>query len=78
MRSHARILQPPFAACALNYTGVARVCLKTNGIWQAYESLKAKGVRFLSEPKKLSGTEVIIVCFPDPDGTFLELLEGDF
>ena len=63
---------------ALNYTGVARVCLKTKGIWRVYESLKAKGVTFLSEPKKLPGTEVTIVCFKDPDGTFLELLEGDF
>jgi glyoxylase I family protein len=63
---------------ALNYTGVARVCLKTKGIRQVYENLKAKGVKFLSEPKKLPGTEVTIVCFKDPDGTFLELLEGDF
>jgi len=63
---------------ALNYTGVARVCLKTRGIWQVYESLKAKGIKFVSEPKKLPGTEVTIVCFKDPDGTFLELLEGDF
>lgn len=63
---------------ALNYTGVARVCLKTKGIWAVYEDLKSKGVKFLSEPKKLPGTEVTIVCFKDPDGTFLELLEGDF
>jgi catechol 2,3-dioxygenase-like lactoylglutathione lyase family enzyme len=63
---------------ALNYTGVARVCLKTKGIWKVYERLKTKGVKFLSEPKKLPGTEVTIVCFKDPDGTFLELLEGDF
>jgi len=66
----------PYAA--LNYTGVARVCLKTKGIWKVYENLKAKGVKFLSEPKRLPGTEVTIVCFKDPDGTFLELLEGDF
>ena len=63
---------------ALNYTGVARVCLKTQGIWQVYEDLKAKGVEFISKPKKLPGTEVTIVCFKDPDGVFLELLEGDF
>ncbi|MGA2596440.1 MAG: VOC family protein [Bryobacteraceae bacterium] len=63
---------------ALNNTGVARVCLKTHGIWKVYEDLKAKGIKFLSEPKKLPGTEVTIVCFKDPDGTFLELLEGDF
>lgn len=66
----------PYAA--LNYTGVARVCLKTKGIWKMYENLKAKGVKFLSEPKRLPGTEVTIVCFKDPDGTFFELLEGDF
>jgi glyoxylase I family protein len=63
---------------ALNYTGVARVCFKTQGIWRVYEDMKAKGIKFLSEPKKLPGTEVTIVCFKDPDGTFLELLEGDF
>ena len=62
----------------LNSTGVARVCLKTRNIAAMYESLKAKGVNFLSPPKKLPGTEVTIVCFKDPDGTFLELLQGDF
>jgi glyoxylase I family protein len=63
---------------ALNNTGVARVCLRTKGIWRVYENLKAKGVKFLSEPKRLPGTEVTIVCFKDPDGIFVELLEGDF
>ena len=63
---------------ALNYTGVARVCLKTHEIWKVYEDLKTKGIKFISEPKKLPGTEVTIVCFKDPDGIFLELLEGDF
>jgi catechol 2,3-dioxygenase-like lactoylglutathione lyase family enzyme len=62
----------------LYHTGVARVCLKTTNIAQDYKDLSAKGVKFLSEPKKLPGTEVSIVCFKDPDGTFLELLEGDF
>lgn len=63
---------------ALNYTGIARMCLKTNNIQQDYENLKAKGVEFISEPKRLPGTEVTIVCFKDPDGTFIELLQGDF
>lgn len=62
----------------LYHTGVARVCLKTDNIAQDYKDLSAKGVKFLSEPKKLPGTSVSIVCFKDPDGTFLELLEGDF
>ncbi|HEY6344372.1 MAG TPA: VOC family protein [Bryobacteraceae bacterium] len=63
---------------ALNFTGVARVCLKTRDIWRVYKDLKSKGVKFISEPKKLPGTEVTIVCFKDPDGIFLEFLEGDF
>ena len=63
---------------ALNNTGIARMCLKTTGIGNVYEDLKAKGIEFLSEPKKLPGTDVTIVCFKDPDGTFIELLEGDF
>jgi catechol 2,3-dioxygenase-like lactoylglutathione lyase family enzyme len=62
----------------LHHTGIARMCLKTRNIWQAWRDLKAQGVEFLSEPKLLPGTSVSIVCFKDPDGTFLELLEGDF
>ena len=62
----------------LYHTGIARMCLKTTNIEQDYRDLLAKGIRFLSEPKKLPGTSVSIVCFKDPDGTFVELLEGDF
>jgi glyoxylase I family protein len=63
---------------ALNNTGIARLCLKTNNIWKVYEDFKARGIEFLPERNKLPGTEVKIVCFKDPDGTFVELLEGDF
>jgi len=62
----------------LYHTGIARMCLKTTNIERDYRDLAAKGIRFLSEPKKLPGTSVSIVCFKDPDGTFVELLEGDF
>jgi catechol 2,3-dioxygenase-like lactoylglutathione lyase family enzyme len=62
----------------LYHTGIARMCLKTTNIQQDYRELSAKGIKFLSEPKKLPGTSVSIVCFKDPDGTFVELLEGDF
>jgi glyoxylase I family protein len=62
----------------LYHTGIARICLKTTNIQQDYEDLAAKGIEFLSEPKTLPGTSVSIVCFKDPDGTFIELLEGDF
>jgi glyoxylase I family protein len=62
----------------LYHTGIARMCLKTTNIERDYRDLSAKGIRFMSEPKKLPGTSVSIVCFKDPDGTFVELLEGDF
>jgi catechol 2,3-dioxygenase-like lactoylglutathione lyase family enzyme len=62
----------------LAHTGIARMCLKTTDIQKAYQILSGEGVQFLSEPKRLPGTNVSIVCFRDPDGTFLELLEGDF
>src|SRR5215467_3651518 len=66
----------PYANLA--QTGIARMCLKTTDIQRDYRELVAKGVKFLSEPKRLPGTAVSIVCFKDPDGTFVELLEGDF
>jgi glyoxylase I family protein len=62
----------------LHNTGIARMCLKTTDIWQMYRFLSSQGVEFLSEPKPLPGTDVTIVCFKDPDGTFIELLEGEF
>jgi catechol 2,3-dioxygenase-like lactoylglutathione lyase family enzyme len=62
----------------LHNTGIVRMCLKTTDIWQMYRYLGAQGVEFLSEPKLLPGTDVTIVCFKDPDGTFVELLEGEF
>jgi catechol 2,3-dioxygenase-like lactoylglutathione lyase family enzyme len=62
----------------LGHTGIARMCLKSTNIAQDYRDLLAKGIKFISEPKKLPGTEVSIVCFKDPDGTFVELLQGDF
>jgi len=62
----------------LYHTGIARMCLRTTDIERDYRDLSAKGVKFLSEPKWLPGTSVSIVCCKDPDGTFVELLEGDF
>lgn len=61
----------------LNDTGIARMCLKTADIQRDYERLRVRGVEFLSAPKRLPGTNATIVCFRDPDGVFLELLEGD-
>jgi catechol 2,3-dioxygenase-like lactoylglutathione lyase family enzyme len=62
----------------LYHTGIARMCLKTTDIERDYRDLMNKGIKFMTEPKRLPGTSVSIVCFRDPDGTFVELLEGDF
>jgi uncharacterized protein GlcG (DUF336 family)/catechol 2,3-dioxygenase-like lactoylglutathione lyase family enzyme len=62
----------------LYHTGIARICLHTEDIEYVYQKLKAKDVHFLSEPKALPGTDATIVCFTDPDGNVLELIEGTF
>jgi catechol 2,3-dioxygenase-like lactoylglutathione lyase family enzyme len=50
-----------------------------------YEDLKAKGIQFLSEPKNLKiehgsprrffGDQASFVCFTDPDGIVIELID---
>ncbi len=62
----------------LYHTGIVRLCFRTQNINQVYKVLKEKGINFLSEPQKLPGTNATIVCFTDPDGTILELVEGTF
>jgi len=61
----------------LNHLGIARVALYTKNLYETYEELKNKGVRFISEPVVLRtpGGEAPFVCFYDPDGTILELIE---
>ncbi len=59
-------------------TGIARICMKTKNLQKDYEDLKAKGVKFLSEPQVGCGHPSFnpkFVMFTDPDGTFLELFE---
>ena len=59
------------------HTGVARVAFHTKDIDQEYERLKAKGVEFLSavQTMKMGGGITKFVCFKDPDGQILELIE---
>ena len=59
---------------SLRHAGVARVALYTTGLDEEYERLKAAGVTMLSEPVVM-GTGARFVCFEDPDGTILELIE---
>jgi glyoxylase I family protein len=62
----------------LNHSGVARICLSTKDIQKAYEDLKSKGVRFITEPRLCNYPKwhMMFVLFEDPDGNFLEFIEG--
>jgi hypothetical protein len=40
---------------------------------EMYEKLKANGTEFLSEPQLMGDSS--FVCFKDPDGTILELIQ---
>ncbi|BAT56909.1 hypothetical protein NOS3756_59210 (plasmid) [Nostoc sp. NIES-3756] len=60
----------------LHHTGINRVSIRTTSLHQTYRELKAKRVNFFSEPVTLPGTTFTFVCFTDPDGTVLQLVEG--
>ena len=69
--------RPPYDG--LNHLGVGRIALTTTDIEGDVQRLKAEGVRFLSDrpghvADPLGGTTRFI-CFEDPDGTVLELVE---
>jgi len=61
----------------LHHAGINRVSIRVKDIKGLYEKLKAEGVKFLSEPVCLPGTNFTFVCFSDPDGTILQFVEGD-
>lgn len=54
--------------------GINRIALWTVGLDEEYTRLEADGVDFLSPPKLL-GEHAKFVCFRDPDGTIIELIE---
>ncbi len=68
---------PPYAA--LNHLGLARVALKTTDIEADISRLRAAGVEFLTaQPATVEGPGGMVsrfICFTDPDGTVLELVE---
>jgi hypothetical protein len=58
---------------------IARVALATNDLDGDMAKLSAAGARFLSKPASMppsSGSRARFVCFEDPDGTVLELVEN--
>lgn len=58
----------------LYHAGICRIALWTDNLQEIYEQLKATGTEFLSEPQ-LMGDGSSFVCFKDPDGTILELIQ---
>ena len=60
------------------HLGIARIALKSDDLDSDITLLKSHGVEFLSEPAevKIEGQpKTRFVCFKDPDGTILELVE---
>ena len=64
--------RPPYEHLAR--VGINRIALWTVDLDDEYERLKADGVDFLSEPLFMGG-HTKFVCFRDPDGTIIELIE---
>jgi catechol 2,3-dioxygenase-like lactoylglutathione lyase family enzyme len=62
----------------LYHYGIARIALATTDLDADMARLKDAGAEFLSEPVSMppeSGMPSRFVCFKDPDGTVLELVE---
>ena len=63
----------------LYHYGIARIALATNDLDGDMAKLAAAGALFLSKPASMppsSGSRARFVCFEDPDGTVLELVEN--
>lgn len=74
-----RDASPPYPH--LYHYGIARVALATNDLDGDMAKLEAAGAEFISKPAQMpesSGSRARFVCFKDPDGTILELVENAF
>ena len=69
--------RPPYEN--MNHLGLARVAFQSNDIESDIAELRAAGVHFLSEEPGAvagpNGTTTRFICFKDPDGTVLELVD---
>lgn len=62
----------------LYHLGLARIALATDNLDAQMADLKSRGVEFLSEPATVTmagAPPTRFVCFKDPDGTVLELVQ---
>jgi glyoxylase I family protein len=65
----------PRAASAFRDAGLRHLAILVNDFDAVYGELKAKGVKFLTEPEASKGNKVVF--FSDLDGNFLHLLERE-
>lgn len=66
------------AAPATNQAGISHLCLTVDDLRAAYDDLLSRGVRFRSEPVRITAgpnTGGLVVYFYDPDGYTLELFQ---
>lgn len=63
---------PPYEH--LGRLGIARLALRSTDLSADYDRLIADGVSFLSAPQMMGG-HTRFVCFRDPDGSIIELIE---
>jgi glyoxylase I family protein len=61
----------------LNHLGICRVVVMTTDLVRMHGELRAKGVKFIDEPRPLQikSGQAWFSCLYDPDGTVLELIE---
>jgi catechol 2,3-dioxygenase-like lactoylglutathione lyase family enzyme len=63
---------------ATNRAGTSHMCLVVNDLLACYEDLRGRGVRFKSEPVRITAGPNeggLVVYFYDPDGYTLELFQ---
>lgn len=68
--------EPPYPH--LYHYGIARIALTSSDLDADVARLQSAGVEFISDPVQLpldAGSSARFVCFKDPDGTVLELVE---
>jgi catechol 2,3-dioxygenase-like lactoylglutathione lyase family enzyme len=61
----------------LAHAGIGRICLRVKGLDEMVAMLRAEGVVLVDEPTMpaLNGANHKFVCFLDPDGSVIELME---
>jgi len=60
----------------LHHRGIGRICLHVDHLEDLVEELQSQGVRFLSDIQIMPGGRQSMICCQDPDGIFIQLLEG--